>query len=478
MATRRPLLAMVIGLCIILSCEQEEEAKKTGKLEFSFSAGTGSSGGRTKNDVVAFLVSVKDAEGNFMYERKSLTVFRFGEAYLSEPVSLTTGDFALTEFLVVDENGAVTYASPMEGSALAHLIADPLPLAFSVTRDATTKISPEVIAIEGGTSLDFGYVTFSLNIVNTFTFFAGVMIYDPLTENFELTSARATVTSEVETLYDVDLQAVTNAVRIADGFDAYTITVTKDGYLSYEKTFSAADLKQFGSGLPLVITLLSESLSEGLVAWYPFNGNAEDQTENGLHGAVHEAVLTTDRKGDANASYFFDGLDAHIEIPHNAILNLSGDYSISLWVEIASGQEPHDGINDILRKWNGDAAGYPFSISYLNTLADDSHEDRILYARYDGQICDNRTAGYSPVVANDSFLHIVVVKEGDMLRNYLNNVLIEEITDPVSCSIENNANMTIGCRGNLVRFFKGKIDDVRIYDRALAPGEVGNLYGE
>jgi hypothetical protein len=76
---------------------------------------------------------------------------------------------------------------------------------------------------------------------------------------------------------------------------------------------------------------------------------------------------------------------------------------------------------------------------------------------------------------------VVLVKDNDKIRHYLNNVLIEEITDTTAssfCSVENTADMTIGCRGNLVRFFKGVIDDIRIYDRALGDGEVGNLYGE
>lgn len=218
--------------------------------------------------------------------------------------------------------------------------------------------------------------------------------------------------------------------------------------------------------------------TDGLVAHYRFNGNANDETQNNLDGIVHGALPAADRKGVPQAAYSFDGINDYINVPHNNLLNLSGDYSISLWTNVASTQEAEGGINDILRKWNGDAQGYPFAISYLNSLAEDSQEDKILYARYDGQICANNTTTHSSTVTNDAFLHIVMVKQGSKIRTYTNNELIAEVTDVTSCATGNQADMTIGCRGNLVRFFRGTIDDIRIYDRALSVSEISSLYEE
>src|SRR5262245_58673818 len=45
----------------------------------------------------------------------------------------------------------------------------------------------------------------------------------------------------------------------------------------------------------------------GLVAWYPFTGNANDSSGNGYHGTVLGPTLTTDRFGNANSAYNFDG---------------------------------------------------------------------------------------------------------------------------------------------------------------------------
>jgi hypothetical protein len=484
MILKSPLLKncvqLLLMLMVTISCQDDSRiAQNQGKFQISFSAGNSPSGGRAKTTPSSLLVSVKDSEGTLIIEKLSITLFKFGEEYLSEPISLETGNYSLSEFLVLDENNAARYATPLEGSELAHLVTDALPIHFVIEEDKTSKIIPEVVSIDAGSANDFGYTTFSFNIIETFAFNIGILAYDETTENFELTSAHLSIKSpDDEILFNSDLADSTEQVPVKDGFSVYKLEISKAGYLSVEKVLTNDELKAFVDSNALVITLLNESVDEGLIAYYPFNGNAQDQTHNHFDGVVHGALLTTDRKGTPGAAYSFDGLNDYISVAHNNDLNLTTDFTISLWVNISSGQEPHDGINDILRKWNGNAQGYPFSISYLNPLADDLHEDKILIVRYDGQVCGNFPTTYTPTITNDTFLHIVLIKEGDKLRHYLNNVLIAEITDTTSCSVSNTADMTIGCRGNLVRFFKGKIDDIRIYSRAITAAEVSGLYAE
>ncbi|MBF0232848.1 MAG: hypothetical protein HQK65_07400 [Desulfamplus sp.] len=48
---------------------------------------------------------------------------------------------------------------------------------------------------------------------------------------------------------------------------------------------------------------------DGLVAEYLFGGNANDSSGNGNHGAVNGATLTTDRFGNSNSAYNFDGVN-------------------------------------------------------------------------------------------------------------------------------------------------------------------------
>ena len=71
-------------------------------------------------------------------------------------------------------------------------------------------------------------------------------------------------------------------------------------------------------------------LKEGLVAYYPFNGNANDESGNGNHGVVNGATLTNDRFGTSNNAFDFDGISNNIKIGKN--ISLNSDYlSISIW---------------------------------------------------------------------------------------------------------------------------------------------------
>src|ERR1017187_5394463 len=69
-------------------------------------------------------------------------------------------------------------------------------------------------------------------------------------------------------------------------------------------------------GTWLAVNGYSQSfLTNGLVAYYPFNGNANDASGNGNNGTVYGATLTTDRFGISNSAYCFNGTSHYIEVP-------------------------------------------------------------------------------------------------------------------------------------------------------------------
>ena len=81
---------------------------------------------------------------------------------------------------------------------------------------------------------------------------------------------------------------------------------------------------------------------DGLVAWYPFDGNASDMSGNGNHGTVHGASLGTDRHGVANRVYSFDGVDDWIDfntVSFGGKLQRNQDYSIILWLRLSDPYE-------------------------------------------------------------------------------------------------------------------------------------------
>ncbi len=72
--------------------------------------------------------------------------------------------------------------------------------------------------------------------------------------------------------------------------------------------------------------------TSGLVGWWPFNGNANDESGNGNNGTVNGATLTTDRFGVANKAYSFDGTNSNIVIADNTLLRPT-NITISVWVK-------------------------------------------------------------------------------------------------------------------------------------------------
>ena len=67
---------------------------------------------------------------------------------------------------------------------------------------------------------------------------------------------------------------------------------------------------------------LPANLQNGLVAYYPFCGNADDKSGNNHHGTVNGATLTTDRFGNINRAYSFDGQNDFIEVTNVTNLDL------------------------------------------------------------------------------------------------------------------------------------------------------------
>jgi hypothetical protein len=71
--------------------------------------------------------------------------------------------------------------------------------------------------------------------------------------------------------------------------------------------------------------------TEGLVGYFPFNGNANDESGNAHHGTVYGATPTTDRFGNPNSAYYFNGVDNYIVLPENIITGKDSVFEISFW---------------------------------------------------------------------------------------------------------------------------------------------------
>jgi len=83
----------------------------------------------------------------------------------------------------------------------------------------------------------------------------------------------------------------------------------------------------------LASSLGAQSLSDSLVGYYTFTGNADDQSGNNNHLTVHNAMLTADRKGQPNAAYLLNGTTSYLGMAGASQFYLD-EYSYACWFRI------------------------------------------------------------------------------------------------------------------------------------------------
>jgi hypothetical protein len=163
-------MCMAFGLLfLILSCDREESvSEKAGRITLSFDKKE-IPGGRTSDDrkPAAVYITVEGTHGKPVFENKKIALLEFGGGYFTENISLATGVYKLTTFLVLDDDDKVIYAAPLEGSEKAKLIDQALPISFKVTTDVTAEVKPQVLKITSSdTPESFGYTNFSFEVVD------------------------------------------------------------------------------------------------------------------------------------------------------------------------------------------------------------------------------------------------------------------------------------------------------------------------
>jgi hypothetical protein len=181
--------------------------------------------------------------------------------------------------------------------------------------------------------------------------------------------------------------------------------------------------------------------------------------------------------GDDNAqnvSLNFDGVNDYLEIPDDvADFAFNQNFTVTTWVKIPSANQPNtlNVDNDILEKWSL-VDGYPFVIRYFNHTASAGNRFKINVGRWDGT---NNPNIFSTINLNDdAWHHIAFVKNGSALTLYIDGVQNNTTTDNTTGITTNSSGLNVGRRGNNTNYFKGDIDEVRIWNIAKTATEIAN----
>ena len=159
----------ILILLVLISCQVQEKLETTpGTIKFSMQSVVRNEGGRiTETPTPAsVLISIEDESGNTVEDNKKLTLYSLGQGFVSESLQLIPGSYKLTQFMILDEDDGVMYATPQEGSELAEFVNDPLPIEFTISEDENTLVTPQVLAVHPeDTPESFGFASFGFEVV-------------------------------------------------------------------------------------------------------------------------------------------------------------------------------------------------------------------------------------------------------------------------------------------------------------------------
>jgi len=122
-----------------------------------------------ENNTPKYLViSVKDENGNYLYDFQKFELYKFGDGYLTKNISLKTGNYTIEDFIVLNDLDSVIYLTPKTDSDYEELVSTPLPFDFNISEDNTTEVILEVIPANLDTADKYGYAVFGFNILKSY----------------------------------------------------------------------------------------------------------------------------------------------------------------------------------------------------------------------------------------------------------------------------------------------------------------------
>jgi hypothetical protein len=206
--------------------------------------------------------------------------------------------------------------------------------------------------------------------------------------------------------------------------------------------------------------------SNGLVGYWPFNGNANDDSGNGNNGTVSGAILTTDRFGNSNTAYSFS--NSSILITNQFYNNGWTNYSICLWFLTVNKNQSSQNIFNT-SPHDGEGFGYNHA-NKPNLFSHWKNENPNIHS---WNIFSANALVYNPT-NNLTWYNLVIVKSGNIYSYYVNGVFDKSSTATIS-AINQLTGLRFGSIG-AAEYLNGKLDDIGIWNRALTQAEITGLY--
>ena len=200
----------------------------------------------------------------------------------------------------------------------------------------------------------------------------------------------------------------------------------------------------------------------GLVAQYMFAGDADDLVGSN-DGVIHGATLTSDRFGNLDSAYSFDGINDYISMSRI----IQDDFTISVWFNTTVSNPGADA-------WASRPLVYADKQSTYNDFGTGVVNNQFVFTAGNPDTSISSTSS----VVSGNWVHAVVTRDKDTseFQIYINGISEATGSNGNTASLSAQATMLIG--GNTIdsRYFAGMIDDVLLYDRVLSATEIQELY--
>jgi hypothetical protein len=202
--------------------------------------------------------------------------------------------------------------------------------------------------------------------------------------------------------------------------------------------------------------------SGNLLAWYPFSGNANDESGNNNHGVNYGASLTVDRHTTPNRAFSFDG-NSYVLTPIKS--SSPSGISLGIWFK-TNVWRPYAGL---LCSRTG-----PNLLNGLELVNEMGKKSLILDLRTPTDF--HRVEYVDSTLANNQWHSIVGVYDGTTMKLYVDGSLKSQLTTSFTLTVQDPFKIGVDDIFNLERSFVGDLDDVFLYSKPLSETEIQKIY--
>lgn len=224
-------------------------------------------------------------------------------------------------------------------------------------------------------------------------------------------------------------------------------------------------------------------LKRGLIAYYPFTGNANDSSGNNKHGnPLNGLAYSTDAHNTANKAANFDGVDDYIDVTDatnyfaRPKMSVSFQFNLRDVTKRAAMLNKSAFVTPSAVSW-GAGITYPNDPRFGFAVADGNNNCSSIWGTPGGS---GNTLLYNTAIQNNTWYHVTLIFNLGVEMIYINGQLVSARVGGFSnLSQCTNANLKIGgWWQNDIVSITGKMDELRIYNRILAENEIDFLANE